>query len=473
MRRITFAALLLCFSTCSLYAQHVVRVMNVEKTDGSIVEYQVSELTRVFFEDKIVIEKETITANGVKFSMIKVEAGTFQMGSTSGESDEKPVHQVTLTKDYYIGETEVTQELWTAVMESNPSHFTDSDQLPVEFVSWDDCQEFIAKLNALTGKNFRLPTEAEWEFAARGGNASQGYTYSGSNTVSDVAWYYDNSGNKTHEVAMKAPNELGIYDMSGNVWEWCQDWYDGYSSEAQTDPTGPTSGSLRMFRGGGWNNFDIFCPVSNRCWNNPSNASNILGLRLVLSSAESTPSTDALAVDLGLPSGTKWADRNVGASKPEDYGGYYAWGETEEKEVYNWSTYIHCDGSFSTCHDIGTDIAGTQYDVAHVKWGGSWTMPTWDQVKELLGNCTSEWTTLNGVNGRKFTGPNGNSIFLPAAGYSWDDGLGNAGSYGGYWSSSLNESSPSHAYCLHFDSGGASWSYLLYRYGGRSVRPVR
>ena len=179
-----------------------------------------------------------------------------------------------------------------------------------------------------------------------------------------------------------------------------------------------------------------------------------------------------MAVDLGLPSGTKWADRNVGATKPEDYGGYYAWGETEEKEVYNWSTYIHCDGSSSTCHDIGSDISGTQYDVAHVIWGGAWKMPTSEQVQELLDECTIEWKTVNRVNGRKFTGPNGNSIFLPAAGDRWDGKLGYAGSNGNYWSSTLNESYPNLAYYLYFASGGANW-YDYYRYRGFTVRPVR
>ena len=224
----------------------------------------------------------TITANGVSFNMIKVEGGTFQMGSTSGDDNERPVHQVTLTNDYYIGETEVTQELWTAVMGSNPSSFKSSNQLPVEFVSWDDCQTFITMLNALTGRTFRLPTEAEWEFAARGGNASEGYTYSGSNNVGDVAWYNSNSSSRTHVVATKAPNELGIYDMSGNVWEWCQDWFGIYSSEAQTNPTGPTSGSVRVARGCSWGEGGSTCRVTNRYWNSASPALSLLGLRLAL-----------------------------------------------------------------------------------------------------------------------------------------------------------------------------------------------
>ena len=232
----------------------------------------------------------TIPVNGVSFNMIKVEGGTFQMGG-DGEYDGKPVHQVTLTNDYYIGETEVTQELWTAVMGSNPSSFRSSNQLPVEEVSWNDCQRFITKLNALTGRTFRLPTEAEWEFAARGGNASQGYTLSGSNNIDDVAWYWYNipsqssgtTGYGTQLVATKAPNELGIYDMSGNVWEWCQDWDGDYSSSAQTNPTGPTSGSNRVFRGGSWGSGDgAYCRVASRDGNYASYSYHSLGLRLAL-----------------------------------------------------------------------------------------------------------------------------------------------------------------------------------------------
>ena len=232
------------------------------------------------------IFSKTYTANGVSFDMMMVKAGTFTMGATSemedSESDEKPTHQVTLTNDYYIGKTEVTQALWKAVMSNNPSYFK-GDNLPVVKVSWDDCQKFISKLNSLTGQNFRLPTEAEWEFAARGGNNSNHYQYSGSNELGDVAWYSGNSGDKTHVVATKQPNELGLYDMSGNVWEWCSDYYDNYSSSSQTNPTGPNSGSYRVFRGGGWFNNARNCRSSIRNYYTPDNSSfNDLGLRLVL-----------------------------------------------------------------------------------------------------------------------------------------------------------------------------------------------
>ena len=179
-------------------------------------------------------------------------------------------------------------------------------------------------------------------------------------------------------------------------------------------------------------------------------------------------------IDLGLPSGTKWACCNVGASKPEDYGGYFAWGETETKEVYNWTTYIHCDGSSDTCHDIGTDIAGTEYDTATANWGAPWRMPTLEQFKELLNNCISEWTTQNGVNGRKFVGPNGGTIFLPVLGGGYDSDLYDVYSQGFYWSSTLNERYPLYPWFLFFYSDGAyCYSINLRRYYGFTVRPVR
>ena len=224
--------------------------------------------------------------NGISIDMIRVEVGTFTMGATPEKEDlyddEKPTHKVTLTNDYYIGKYEVTQALWQAVMDNNPSYFKGYD-LPVEQVSWDDCQEFLSKLNKITGKNFRLPTEAEWEFAARGGKKSRGYQYSGSNNISDVAWYEVNSGNKPHDVGSKQANELGIYDMTGNVREWCQDWYGKYSSSSQTNPTGATSGSDRVFRGGSWGNSARLCRSSGRDGITPGFRDSSLGLRLVLS----------------------------------------------------------------------------------------------------------------------------------------------------------------------------------------------
>ena len=229
---------------------------------------------------------ETITVKGVSFNMVRVEGGTFTMGATSEQGsdalkDERPAHQVTLPT-YSIGETEVTQALWEAVMGKNPSNWQ-GENLPVEQVSWKDCQKFITKLNKLTGRHFRLPTEAEWEYAARGGNRSRGYKYSGSNSIGDVAWYDSNSSGKTHPVKTKQANELGLYDMSGNVYEWCQDWYDFYSSGSLTNPTGPSPGSHRVGRGGSWSGLARFCRVSYRIYDSPDYSFNYLGLRLALS----------------------------------------------------------------------------------------------------------------------------------------------------------------------------------------------
>ena len=243
-------------------------------------------------EDENLGTNQTFNVNGVSFTMIAVEGGIFKMGAQSSDSSgdnydsdasssESPVHSVTLSSYYYIGETEVTQELWQAVMGTNPS-YSKGNKKPVEKVSWNDCQEFITKLNNLTGKNFRLPTEAEWEYAARGGNKSKGYKYSGSNTIDNVAWYTDNSSSQTHDVKTKQANELGIYDMSGNVYEWCQDWYGSYSSGSQTNPTGPASGYYRVLRGGGWDDFARDCRVSIRYYNNPDHRSSHYGLRLAL-----------------------------------------------------------------------------------------------------------------------------------------------------------------------------------------------
>lgn len=219
-------------------------------------------------------------------NMVYVSGGTFTMGATSEQgshaySNEKPTHSVTLSS-YYICKYEVTQALWRAVMGSNPSYFK-GDNLPVEQVSWNDCQTFINRLNSYTGRNFRLPTEAEWEFAARGGNYSRHYKYSGSNYIGDVAWYVGNRGNRTHPVGTKQANELGLYDMSGNVWEWCSDWYGSYSSYSQSNPTGANSGSYRVKRGGGWFNGAGICRASYRCDYAPDFSYGYVGLRLVLS----------------------------------------------------------------------------------------------------------------------------------------------------------------------------------------------
>lgn len=248
--------------------------------------------------DPITPDTLTFTVNGIAnsetFSMIKVKKGSFIMGATAeqgsrAEADEKPAHAVTLTNDYYIGVTEVTQELWLAVMGVNPSYYNSGAQRPVENVSWNQCQVFITKLNEMTGMQFRLPTEAEWEFAARGGTATNSYMYSGSNNIYDVSWYLEG---RPQQVAKKMPNALGLYDMSGNVAEWCQDWYGSYPNAAVTDPIGPTSGTNKVYRGGFTQYYSTTTSestnkhrVSARCKTSPSvtgSGSVLLGLRLAL-----------------------------------------------------------------------------------------------------------------------------------------------------------------------------------------------
>ena len=219
----------------------------------------------------------TFNVKGVKFDMVRVEGGTFNMGSndSEAESDETPVHSETV-RDFYIGSTEVTQDIWKAVMGSNPSYFSGGN-LPVEQVSWADCQEFCNRLSDLTGRSFRLPTEAEWEYAARGGNRSRGYKYSGSNDIGSVAWYDGNSNHKTHPVASKQANELGLYDMSGNVYEWT---FDLWSSNYSSGRNGGSGGSKRVRRGGGWCYNARSCRSANRRKLSPDGCYDDLGLRL-------------------------------------------------------------------------------------------------------------------------------------------------------------------------------------------------
>lgn len=239
----------------------------------------ISEEQKPYVEDSL--GNRTYTVNGVSFKMIRVKAGTFEMGNNVYESwdNSNRIHKVTLTRDYFIGEVEVTQALWETIMGSNPSHFKGED-LPVESVWWPEIQEFIQKLNEQLPDSFSLPTEAQWEFAARGGNKSKGYKFSGSDKHSEVAWTAANAGGKTHPVGTKAPNELGIFDMSGNIYEFCQDWEAPYPSGHQTDPVGPSKGSYRVQRGGGycdgWYSATTFART---CWNSKKSA---LGFRLVL-----------------------------------------------------------------------------------------------------------------------------------------------------------------------------------------------
>ncbi len=259
----------------------------VTAEDGTTAKYTVTV--------KEILAEETFTVGGVSFKMIKVEGGTFLMGAQNTDPtqdnydslavntefcSESPVHRVTL-KDFYIGQYEVTQELWEAVLGSNPSHHQ-GKQSPVETVSWNECQTFISQLNSLTGRTFSLPTEAQWEYAARGGQKSRNTTYSGSNNLDEVAWHDDNAGRTTHNVGTKSPNELGLYDMTGNVSEWCQDYYGKYPADSQTQPTGPDSGTNRVYRGGGTGSTPKYSRVSYRIADSPRLHSGTLGLRLVL-----------------------------------------------------------------------------------------------------------------------------------------------------------------------------------------------
>lgn len=236
-------------------------------------------------------EKESFTVGGVTFTMTRVEGGTFTMGATAEQEgaageDEFPAHRVTLS-DYYIGTTEVTQSLWKAVMGESVTSIAQrygwdtygvGAKYPMYYVSWYDVQVFLRKLNAKTGKRFRLPTEAEWEYAARGGNRSKGFKYAGSDDLDEVAWYGHNAGGTTHPVATKKPNELGLYDMSGNVWEWCSDYYQ---QSPGTNPKGPSSGSYRVLRGGGWiNDAQDCCSSSRNCTYPSSYSHNDIGFRL-------------------------------------------------------------------------------------------------------------------------------------------------------------------------------------------------
>jgi formylglycine-generating enzyme required for sulfatase activity len=241
---------------------------------------------------------QTFIVGDVTFKMVFVEGGPFQMGSDSGDDDERPVHNVTVS-DFYMGEFEVTQALWQEVMGTTVYQQRDKFapswsmrgvgvDYPMYYVNYAEAEEFCGRLNQRlrsqlpAGYSFALPTEAEWEYAARGGNKTNTYTYSGSNYLSDVAWYADNSNSTTHAAGSKRANELGLYDMSGNVWEWCTDWYGSYSSSSQTDPRGPSSGSYRVLRGGSWYCSASNCRVAYRNFISPSRRFSSFGFRLAL-----------------------------------------------------------------------------------------------------------------------------------------------------------------------------------------------
>ncbi len=229
---------------------------------------------------------------GLKIEMVYVQGGSFYMGcgidqGRTCEDDEEPPHHVTLG-DFFIARYEVTQKQWFLMMENNPSNFAGCDSCPVENVSWNDVQLFLEKLNSMTGKKYCLPSEAQWEYAARGGNRSRGFRYSGSDNINEVAWYLEGKGNKnlktskTHIIGKKNPNELGLYDMSGNVWEWCGDGYAKYTNIRQIDPKGSVLSAYKIFRGGSWNNSANHCRVFYRHYLIPDSRYYNLGLRLAL-----------------------------------------------------------------------------------------------------------------------------------------------------------------------------------------------
>ncbi len=406
--------------------------------------------------------------------MVLVEGGFFMMGATPDQDSnvkaEKPVHRVKLNP-FRMSRYEVTLEQWVAVMDSNPTKHKDPKR-PVTSVSWNDCQEFIKRVNEISSMKFRLPTEAEWEFAARGGNKSKGFKYAGSNNLDEIAWIWKNSGDnpleeydkdlvknnhcRTHDVGQKAPNELGLYDMCGNVWEWCADWYGDYSSSDQDNPKGPSSGKERVQRGGCYSTKNP-ARVAYRLSGVINEKYANLGFRLA-----SEPTANDLkqlqeeeakrkaavktyngheCVDLGLPSGTLWATCNIGASKPEEYGNYFAWGETSgynegkrdfDDEHYKfrvkkylglkwiYTKYVENKKNGNVDNKLSLD---KEDDAAHVLWGNGWRMPTTAQIEELINkeNTTCEIILQNGIRGFQITSKaNGNSIFFPAAGeYSY------------------------------------------------------
>ena len=407
----------------------------------------------------------------LSINMMCVEGGTFMMGAMEGDTqahaNEKPAHEVTLTYDYYIGQTEVTQALWKAVMGNNPSTMI-GDDLPVNNVLWEEADAFVKRLSQMTGYTFHLPTEAEWEFAARGGNKSQGYLYAGSNNIQEVAWYGSNSGNTTQPVGTKQPNELGIYDMSGNVIEWCSDWLGPYSAEAQVNPIGPATGAYHVYCGGCWYLPANVCRCTHRRQTTAGYGEAAVGLRVAL-----REKVEPEAIDLGLS--VKWANFNVGAFHPTHCGDYFAWGETEPKEEYSWATYKWCDGTDANITKYnstdGKTILEPEDDAAQVHWGGKWRMPTKEELQELIDSCQWERVTLNSVIGNKITGPNGNSIFIPAAGSynSFDNQLHSVGSTGWLYSSSAVSNTLAREISIGY-SGAQSTSCS--KCVGLTIRPV-
>ena len=509
---------------------------------------------------------------GVEMEMVYVEPGSFTMGSPESEEgrwkNETP-HRVTLTKGFWIGKYPVTQRQWKELVRANGVSFVkgeptpcfsrdgegrdfvgglDTSDFPMENISWNDCRALVDALNRNERGEWRwsLPTEAQWEFAARGGTRSRGYTYSGGNDLDALGWYYENSGlerlsdsdcvravekgdfekvaekarsNKcrTHSVREKAVgNELGIVGMSGNVWEWCADWYGDYPEGSVTDPKGSASGDLRVLRGGSWLLDARFCRSAYRGWGNPGLRFILIGLRLCCSAGPRGETESGGRVTETPPKrsgrrparasahgevqlwegGPYWAETNIGAEKPEDYGYYFWWGDTVG---YKWKNdaWVASDGSSRNFEfdekntpTLGKSIdalksegwitkggvLAPKHDAAQVHWGGDWRMPTEQELKNLEEKCEWKWTTKNGVHGYIVRGKGkyvSASIFLPCAGTGFGSSLYFAGSLGDYWSSVPgSDYGDYYAWSLYFNSGDLGTDYGS-RYDGRSVRPVQ
>ena len=344
------------------------------------------------------------------------------------------------------------------------------DDLPVNNVLWEEADAFVKRLSQMTGYTFHLPTEAEWEFAARGGKKSKGYLYAGSDDVNEVAWYANNSGGKTHAVGTKKPNELGIYDMSGNAWEWCSDWLAPYSAEAQVNPIGPATGEYHVYHGGGWNHGQRYARSSHRRTTTEGYVKSALGLRVAI-----RENIEPEAVDLGLS--VKWANFNIGAFDPTHYGDYFAWGETEPKETYSWATYKWCDGTQNTMTKYnaadGKTILEPADDAAQVHWGGDWRMPTKEEIQELIDNCTWCESIQNGVKGYVATSKHtGNSIFFPYSGYfNHDNSATLQGEKTLFYTWSAEHSDNTRGYDIH-NRAGAILLEQNTRRCGFPIRPV-
>jgi len=481
-----------------------------------------------FFKLEVVEESSCCQPTTIDLAMIAVEGGEFRLGAAvqpdtdgqGGNGEVTNAHQVTLS-NFCISETPVTQAQFEAVMGENPSNFkgfADSPNRPVERVSWYDAITFCNKLSLMEGKTpvysvtgitdwgnypyediptsnnttwnaatmdmsangYRLPTEAEWEYAARGGQESEtvqngtlDFYYSGGNTVNVVAWYNGNSGNQTHIVKDKVPNALGLYDMSGNVVEWCWDWYDSYTNTPKENPTGATSGSYRVFRGGYWYGDAYFARVSSRSYNFPDFRSGGIGFRIACSSNEETCPEGSVMIN-----GVCWATRNVDmpgtfAANPEDAGMFYQWNRN-----IGWSSTNPMFSSDGGNTWDSSNPPGTTWEPANDPSPPGYRVPTRAEIEALLDETKVTYTKAgaldieNGVPGRRFTDKdNGNSIFLPAAGYR--AGVGGTLYYvdanGNYWSST--QAGTLSAYLLNFGGSDAYWVNGS-RSGGVSVRPV-